>query len=205
MSSAITLSDILSQTRRAKTITHTKVQDIRAVTAKLRILALNALIEAKHAGDKGAGFSVVADEVRAISTEVEGLARDLGNEIINLDSLTQDMALASQGARLTDMALNAIELIDRNLYERTCDVRWWATDSALWQAATDPTPAHTAYASRRLGVILGSRLIDQSQKMTVAAISMAEKKVWAQRSYRVCTRRQSLSLANMFSTLWRCL
>ncbi|WP_290799513.1 methyl-accepting chemotaxis protein [Asticcacaulis sp.] len=156
MSSAITLSDILSQTRRAKTITHTKVQDIRAVTAKLRILALNALIEAKHAGDKGAGFSVVADEVRAISTEVEGLARDLGNEIINLDSLTQDMALASQGARLTDMALNAIELIDRNLYERTCDVRWWATDSALWQAAADPTPAHTAYASRRLGVILDS-------------------------------------------------
>ena len=29
------------------------------------------------------------------------------------------------------------------------------------------------------GVTLGSGLIDQSQKMTVAAIAMAEKKVWA--------------------------
>ena len=29
---------------------------------------------------------------------------------------------------------------------------------------------------------LGSGLIDQSQKMTVAAMAMAEKKVWAQRS-----------------------
>jgi hypothetical protein len=29
---------------------------------------------------------------------------------------------------------------------------------------------------------LGSGLIDQSQKITVAAMAMAEKKVWAQRS-----------------------
>jgi hypothetical protein len=29
---------------------------------------------------------------------------------------------------------------------------------------------------------LGSGLVDQSQKMTVAAMQMAEKKVWAQRS-----------------------
>jgi hypothetical protein len=29
---------------------------------------------------------------------------------------------------------------------------------------------------------LGSGLIDQSQNMTVAAMQMAEKKVWAQRS-----------------------
>ena len=39
------------------------------------------------------------------------------------------MAEQAQGARLADLALNAIEIIDRNLYERTCDVRWWATDS----------------------------------------------------------------------------
>ncbi|MDC7682272.1 methyl-accepting chemotaxis protein [Asticcacaulis sp. BYS171W] len=153
---AVTLSDILAQTSKAKTITSNKVKDIRAVTGKLRILALNALIEAKHAGEKGAGFSVVADEVRAISTEVEGLAKDLGNEIVTLESLTQDMAHASQGARLMDLALNAIELIDRNLYERTCDVRWWATDSALCQAAAEPVVARTDYASQRLGVILDS-------------------------------------------------
>ena len=37
----------------------------------------------------------------------------------------------SRGERMVDLALNAVELIDRNLYERTCDVRWWATDSAV--------------------------------------------------------------------------
>jgi hypothetical protein len=39
--------------------------------------------------------------------------------------------------------------------------------------------------------------------MTVAAIAMADMKVWAQRSYRVWMQRQSLSLPNMFSILWR--
>jgi hypothetical protein len=33
-----------------------------------------------------------------------------------------------------------------------------------------------------MALILGSGLIDQSQKMTAAAMQMAEKKVWAHRS-----------------------
>jgi hypothetical protein len=41
--------------------------------------------------------------------------------------------------------------------------------------------------------------------MTAAAMQIAEKEVWAQRSYRVWTRRQSSILPNMFSILWRCL
>jgi len=38
--------------------------------------------------------------------------------------------------------------------------------------------------------------------MTVAAMQIALKKVCAQRSQRIEMRRQSLSLANMFSILW---
>ena len=52
---------------------------------------------------------------------------------------------------------------------------------------------------------LGSGLIDYSQKMTAAAMQIAEKYVCAQRSYRVWMRRQSLRRPNMFSILWRCL
>ena len=51
---------------------------------------------------------------------------------------------------------------------------------------------------------LGSRLINfHSQKMTMAARAMAERKTMGQRSYRVATRRQSLSLPNMISILLR--
>jgi hypothetical protein len=61
-----------------------------------------------------------------------------------------------RGTRLADLALNLIEIIDRNLYERSCDVRWWATDSALVAACADQTPAALAFASTRLGIILDS-------------------------------------------------
>ena len=67
------------------------------------------------------------------------------------------MSQRSRGERMMDLSLNAIELIDRNLYERTCDVRWWATDSAVVDCAASPAPAAVTYASERLGVILLDR------------------------------------------------
>jgi hypothetical protein len=66
------------------------------------------------------------------------------------------MSQRSRGERMVDLSLNAIELIDRNLYERTCDVRWWATDSALVDCAASPDAAAVSHASQRLGVILGA-------------------------------------------------
>jgi hypothetical protein len=66
------------------------------------------------------------------------------------------MTERSRGDRLVDLSLNAVELIDRNLYERTCDVRWWATDSALVDCASGPSAASAAYAGERLAVILGA-------------------------------------------------
>ncbi len=155
---AIGIKDIIDRAGRAKAVTGEKLRDIKSVTNMLRILALNALIEAKRAGEMGAGFAVVADEVRQISMQVETIsnqmADELGREIGTLQDLTQRMAEASQGARLVDLALNAVELIDRNLYERTCDVRWWATDAAVVTAAANATADARVYASQRLGVIL---------------------------------------------------
>lgn len=152
----VSVKDIAEHTAKAKAVTTGRLRDITGVTNTLRILALNALIEAKRAGDMGAGFAIVADEVRQISGRVEEISKrmadELSIEIGALETLTESMAAQNQGARLVDLALNAIELIDRNLYERTCDVRWWATDAAMVSAASDS--AACATASQRLGVIL---------------------------------------------------
>ena len=51
----------------------------------------------------------------------------------------------------------------------------------------------------RIGQLGSGLVLDHNQKMTVAARAMAEKKVFGQRSYRVATRLQSLSLPNMIS------
>ncbi|MCP4931848.1 MAG: chemotaxis protein, partial [Candidatus Marinimicrobia bacterium] len=45
---------------------------------------------------------------------------------------------------------------DRNLYERSCDVRWWATDSSIVDALTEKTPEACDFASQRMGIILDS-------------------------------------------------
>jgi hypothetical protein len=66
------------------------------------------------------------------------------------------MSERARGERMVDLSLNAIELIDRNLYERTCDVRWWATDSAVVDCAARPDDAAVSHVSERLAVILGA-------------------------------------------------
>ena len=111
-------------------------------------------------GALGAGFAVVAQEVRGVGQQVETIAQELGTQLTqrigDLVSSIERMNHRSRGERMVDLSLNAIELIDRNLYERTCDVRWWATDSALVDCAASPTSTALSYASERLGVILGA-------------------------------------------------
>ena len=138
-----------------------KLQAIEAVADQTRMLAINARIQAAHAGDSGAAFAVVAQEVGGVATRVralsESLAAELAPRIGQIDTLGRDLVEQVPGQRMADLALSAVELIDRNLYERSCDVRWWATDSAVVEACADPAnTAQTGFAARRLGVILDS-------------------------------------------------
>src|SRR5882724_639119 len=137
-----------------------KTKSIQHITNQMKMLALNALIESSRAGAQGAGFAVVAQEVRSVGQQVETIARELESQLTkrtgNLMSSIERMTERSRGERMVDLSLNAIELIDRNLYERTCDVRWWATDSAVVDCATAPAAAAVAHASERLAVILGA-------------------------------------------------
>ena len=157
---APTVETLAAMTAEARTIAGEKTRRIQQVTAQIKILALNALIEATRAGEHGRGFSVVAQEVRNIGAEVEAVAKELdahlSGRIGRLQGAISAMATRAQDERLVDLSLNAVELIDRNLYERTCDVRWWATDAAMVSCAAEPSPAAAAHAARRLGVILGA-------------------------------------------------
>ncbi|MGY1748568.1 cache domain-containing protein [Modestobacter sp. SYSU DS0511] len=85
-----------------------------------------------------------------------GLSAELGPTVVELHELGARLVTQVRGQRLADLALTAIELVDRHLYERTCDVRWWATDAAVVDAAAeaDPHGPAAATATRRLGVIL---------------------------------------------------
>jgi hypothetical protein len=148
---------VVALSKRVAGLANEKTAQINRITEETRILALNALIEAARAGEAGKGFSVVAQEVKRVSERVQTIASQLNTELSGsigeLTELGEVLVRETRGGRLSDLALNMIEIIDRNLYERSCDVRWWATDAAVVAALGGGT-ADAEHASQRLGVIL---------------------------------------------------
>ncbi|MET3663997.1 hypothetical protein ABIC66_000593 [Caulobacter sp. 1776] len=149
---------ILDLSERLSSVAGEKIGEIARVNRAAKMLSINALIVAARAGEAGRGFAIVAEEFKKISTEIDAVAAALDSQVrADLDELSAIGGAIlghMRGQRLADLALNAIEIVDRNLYERTCDVRWWATDSAVVACLADADEAARRYASERLGVIL---------------------------------------------------
>lgn len=128
------------------------IDELRKVNSSVKLLALNAKIEAVRAGEIGLPFCIVAQEMIGLSSRTAGISDDLVNRTRSL----QEIGESFNGKRVAELALNSIDLVDRNLYERTCDVRWWATDSSFVQALENPTEENQDYAAKRMGVILNA-------------------------------------------------
>ncbi|WP_417478202.1 methyl-accepting chemotaxis protein [Maricaulis sp.] len=60
------------------------VDTISKIAGQTNLLALNATIEAARAGEAGRGFSIVADEVKALSGQTETATGDIRDRIENL-------------------------------------------------------------------------------------------------------------------------
>lgn len=150
-------NEIVAVAKDVSDLAATKLTQISAVARATRMLAMNARIEANRFGDRGAAFTVVADEVAEVSRSVQQLANSLDQGLTERIAVLDQVGENVQGTRLADLALNMIDVVDRNLYERTCDVRWWATDSAVHGlCAARDDPAAREHATTRLGVILDS-------------------------------------------------
>ncbi|SDB82849.1 methyl-accepting chemotaxis sensory transducer with Cache sensor [Pelagirhabdus alkalitolerans] len=121
------------------------MSELENISRKSNILALNSGIEAARAGEAGKGFKVVADEIKTFSSDSFKVSQKSGDIIDQI----QDKANAIMALRTEDVAFDTIDKIDRNLFERNCDVQAWATFDAVKDVLNKTTP-ETKQAARDL-------------------------------------------------------
>jgi hypothetical protein len=136
------------------------IGSLRNINKSTRLVSLNARIEAARAGESGMAFAAVAGEVMNLAQQMDASFHNLETGTApllgELEVIARGLASSVRGQRLSDLAATHLDLVDRNLYERSCDVRWWATEGAFVRALETGDPSDLELASRRMGKILDS-------------------------------------------------
>ena len=138
--------------------TQKAISEINKINDQTQILSLNAAIEAARVGEAGRGFGVIAGFMGDISRETAKVTNSMyTNTQEKIKHLNEFLTVNSQsikGQRLSDLSMANIDLVDRALYERTADVRWWATDHSMFNALINNNDENIEFLSNRLQTIL---------------------------------------------------
>lgn len=89
---------------------HEILRMINAIAAQTNLLAMNAAIEAAHAGDAGKGFSVVSSEIRKLAEAASANSKKIAQILKNITNAI--MEASSSGKTTSESFIQIDEFID---------------------------------------------------------------------------------------------
>ncbi len=126
--------------------TYLKIQEDKE---SIQLISLNGIVFASKLGKRGVALGPIFDQI----TKTGDFATN------RMEYLLAEMAAGELALNLQALEMfskQAIDLIDRNLFERSADIRWWSTDNYFWEALGNPTEENFERACNRLKVINNS-------------------------------------------------
>ncbi|KAB2951534.1 chemotaxis protein [Heliorestis acidaminivorans] len=130
------LSDLLSRLTKGTDNLKKALLSINKVSKQTNLLSINSSIEAARAGEVGRGFRIVAEEIKKLA-DTSAIATQESSKLIEEIHQT---SLEVVAVRTEDVAYDTIDKVERNLFERNCDVQAWATFEEIRKCLQDNAP-----------------------------------------------------------------
>jgi methyl-accepting chemotaxis protein len=154
-------------------------QDIGRIAETTNILAFNAMIEARRAGDAGKTFAVVADEVKSLANDTRKATQEISRTVDALGQEAEQVASRIEaGAQASDEARSSIASIEGTLGEVIGFVEEVDRHNALIARTTGGIGVHVG-AVRKVLASFDTATLDNESQLDTAHTRMEQLEMTA--------------------------